>query len=303
MDSFVLLSGSSNEPLAKKVAGQLGISLGKMEREEFANKEVRVRILEDVKDKTVFILQTTINPAERYIIELALIADAAKRNGATKIVAIMPWFGYSPQDKVFRKGEPLSAQVIIKMLEASEIDEFVVVDIHSQEVLEMFSKPADHLSAMDVFIDRFKGKLSDEWVSVALDNGALERARLFSEATNLPLVTFDKTRDRKTGIVTFHALKGDVEGKNVITFDDYVSTGGTMFKSAEFLKKEGAKKCYYCITHLIVPETLERLEKSSVDKLIISDSIKLDLGFRIQDSRLEVVSVDEVIGEFVRGCN
>ncbi|MFC1780462.1 ribose-phosphate diphosphokinase [Patescibacteria group bacterium] len=298
MKKFILLSGSANRPLALKVAKELSIKLGRVEIESFPNNEIRIRIQENVKDKTVFIIQPTIFPAERYILELALLADGAKRSGAKKIVAIIPWFGYSPQDKVFREGEPLSGEVVIRMLEATAIDEFAVADIHSDLVLKMFKKKVHSLSAMSVFIDYFRKELDKSWVSVALDKGALERAEKFSKALKLPLVKFDKTRDRKTGEVTFHKLEGSVEGKNVISFDDFVSTGGTRIKGCDFLKKEGVKKYYDCVTHLIVPETTRKLEKSNIDKIFITDSIHLESKWKF--GRLKVLSIDRLIANFVK---
>lgn len=298
MKDFVLLSGSSNRPLALKVARELNIKLGRVELEEFACREVRIRVLEDVRDKLVFILQTTHDPAERHIVELALLADAVKRKGAKKIIALMPWFGYSPQDKVFREGEPLSSSVIIKMLEVMPINEFVVVDIHSNDVLRKFSKKVTSLTAMDVYIKHFKEKLDDSWVSVALDNGACERANKFAKSLKLPLVEFDKTRSRKTGEVTFHSLKGDVRGKNIITFDDYVSTGGTVIKGCDFLKKVGALKCYYCIPHLIVPSTADKIKRSSIDKMILADSINLDSN--LKGGNIKVISIAPLLAEFIR---
>jgi ribose-phosphate pyrophosphokinase len=299
MSKYVLLSGSSNRPLALKVAKELDTKLGRIELEEFACGEIRIRVLGDVKGEIVYIVQSTSSPAEIYLIELALIADAVKRKGAKKIVAIMPWFGYAPQDKVFREGEPLSSQVVIRMLETLPTSEFVVVDIHSTEVLKMFKKKVTHLSAMDTFIEYFKGKLkNDSWVSVALDNGAVERAGKFAKALKLPLVRFDKSRDRKTGEVTFHRLKGDVKDKNIITFDDYVSTGGTTVKSCDFLKREGAKKCYYCITHLIVESTAAKIKKSSIDKMFITDSISLDP--ELKGGNIKIVSIAPLIAGFIK---
>ncbi len=298
MKDFVFFSGSSNKLLGDKIVKKLGVSEGRLNIEEFPNREIRIRVIENVKDKNVFILQPTIYPAERYILELALIADAVKRKGAEKIVALIPWFGYSPQDKIFRKGEPLSIEVVIRMLESSSIDEFVVVDIHSLEILKMFKKKVYHLSAMSVFIDYFKGKLKGDWVSVALDKGALDRAKEFSNSLNLPLVKFDKTRDLETNEVTFHCLEGNVEGKNVISFDDFVSTGGTRIYGCEFLKKKGARKYYDCVTHLIVPETTDRLKVSKIDKIFITDSIHLDSERHFD--RLKVLSIDFLLAEFIK---
>lgn len=299
MKKTVLLSGSSNRPLSLKTAKLLGIKLGRAELEKFPNREIRIRILEEVKDKTVFIIQSTGSPAEYHIIELALLADAAKRKGAKKIIAIMPWFGYAPQDKVFRLGEPLSSKVIVTILESAPINEFAVVDIHSKNVLTMFTKKVHHLSAMPVFIDYFNGKLKGKWCSVALDNGARDRAFQFARKLNLPLVKFDKSRDRKTGEVTFHKLSGDVQGKNVISFDDFVSTGGTRIQGSAFLKSQGAKKYFDCVTHLIVPETTKKFENSSIDKIFITDSILLDSSFKV--NKLKTLSIAPILKDFIKG--
>lgn len=297
MTKDVLISGSSNKLLAQAISKKADIHLCEVELEEFANREIRLRVIGNVKGKCVYILQSTNYPAERNIIELCLIADAAKRSGAEKIIAIIPWLGYSPQDKVFREGEALSSEVIVRILESAPIDEFVTVDVHSQLVLGMFKKPIKHLSAMDVFIKHFKSKLDDSWCSVALDNGALDRADLFAKALNLKISKFDKTRDRKTGEVTFHKLEGDVRGKNVITFDDYVSTGGTTVKSCEFLKKQGAKRCIYCITHFIVPETFKKVKNSPIDQMVITDSINWD-DVDIPGN-MKVISIDALLTKFV----
>ncbi|MBU0976394.1 MAG: ribose-phosphate pyrophosphokinase [Patescibacteria group bacterium] len=295
--NHILISGSSNRPLAGKVAKGLGEKLGSIELEEFPNGELRVRILEEVKGKIVFILQSAIFPAERHILEMALIADAVKRSGAKKIVAIITWFGYSAQDKIFREGEPLSSEVVIKMLESTSIDEFATIDIHSPLVLKMFSKKVYNLSAATVFIDHFNGKLSRDWVAVALDRGAVERSEEFAKALSLPLVKFDKTRDRRSGEVTFHKLTGEVRGKNVISFDDFVSTGGTRLRGSKFLKDEGARRYYDCVTHLIVPATTKKLEKSSIDKMFITDSILLDKKWKYRG--LKILSVAPIISEFI----
>ncbi|MDD3646976.1 MAG: ribose-phosphate pyrophosphokinase [Candidatus Dojkabacteria bacterium] len=298
MKNKVLLAGSSNLPLARKIAKGLGVKLGKIELEEFPNGELRVRVLEKVKGETIFILQSANFPAERHILELGLIADAVKRCGAKKVVAIIPWFGYSAQDKVFRDGEPLSSKVVVRILESTEIDEFVTVDIHSPLVLKMFNKRVYDLSAASVFIDYFRDKLSGDWVVVALDKGADARAKEFSNALKLPLVKFDKSRDRKSGEVTFHRLSGSVRGRNVISFDDFVSTGGTRIKGSEFLKREGARKYYDCVTHLIVPKTTRKLEKSKIDKMYITDSILLDRKWKF--SKLKIITMASLIGDFIK---
>jgi len=297
MTNYVLITGSSLKPLASKLSKCLDVGLCKIEIDEFANKEIRIRVLDNVNDKIAFILQSTNYPAERNIIELCLIADALKRNGAKKVVAIIPWLGYAPQDKIFRDGEPLSSEVVVRILESAPIDEFAVIDVHSKLVLDMFKKPVRHLSAMNVFIEHFKGKLDESWCCTALDDGAVERATLFARKLNLNIAKFDKTRNKKTGEVTFHKLEGEVKDRNIITFDDYVSTGGTTIKSCEFLKEQGAKKCVYCITHFIVPETFEKVKNSKIDKMLITDSI--DWSERDIPGNIEVLSIDTLLSDFV----
>ncbi len=298
MNRKVILHGSSNLSLAESISSLSRIPLGKIEIENFPNKEIRLRVLEDLEGKDVYLVQSTNGRVNSYIIELALLADAAKRRGAKKITAILPWMGYSPQDKVFREGEPLSSEVVVRIMESAPIDKFAVIDIHSQLVLEMFSKPVHHLSAMPVFVKHFKGSLNkDEWVSVALDKGARSRAKLFAKELGLPLVQFDKERDRKTGEVTFKKLEGDVKGKNVISFDDFVSTGGTRIQASVYLKSKGALKYVDCVTHLIVPETTSKFPDSKIDEIYITNTINLKEKYRVE--KLKILDIAPVIAEFI----
>ncbi|MBN1331495.1 ribose-phosphate pyrophosphokinase [Candidatus Dojkabacteria bacterium] len=294
MKNAMIISGSSNNSLAKSISKYSKIPIGKTKVENFPNKEIRILIKEDLKEKNVFLVQATNGRVNSYIIELALLADAAKRCGAKKIIAIIPWLGYSPQDKVFRKGEPLSSKVIVKMLESTQIDKFILIDVHSKLVLKMFTKPVVHLSAMPVFVEHFKGKLEKtSWVSVALDKGARERAKLFSKELGLPLVQFDKERDLKTGEVKFKKLEGNVKGKNVISFDDFVSTGGTRIQASKLLKQQGAKKYIDCVTHLIVPETTRKFPASKIDEIYITNTIHLDTKFKTK--KLHVLDIGKLI--------
>lgn len=298
MNKKIIFPGSSNISLARSVSKLTKIPIGKIEIENFPNKEIRLRIIEDVRDKDVYLIQSTNGRVNSYIVELALLADAVHRLGAHKLIAILPWMGYSPQDKVFRKGEPLSSEVIVKMLESTPIDEFAVIDIHSKLVLSMFSKPVHHISAMPIFVKYFQNKLdSTTWVSVALDKGARDRAKLFAKELNLPIVQFDKERDRKTGEVFFKKLEGDVRGKNVISFDDFVSTGGTRIQASTYLKSNGAKKYIDCVTHLIVPETTAKFPSSEIDEIYITNTIHLNDKYKVD--KLKILDIAPIIAKFI----
>lgn len=297
MTKIKLFAGSSNPTLAKKIAKELKINIGKIELSEFPNKEIKLRIIDDVEKKVVFVLQSTCNLTERYILELGLICDALRRKGAKKIIAIVPWLGYSPQDKVFRDGEPLSSQVVVKVLESFEIDEFVVLDLHSNEILNFFHKRVWHLSASSVFIDYFRNKVNKKWCSVALDNGALERARLFAKSLNLQIARLEKYRNRNTGEIKFLKLEGSVYGENVISFDDFVSTGSTIIKASEFLNKIGVKKFFYCSTHLIVPEAMPKISKSLIEKLFVTDSVYYKK--QLYPAKIKILSLSKLFANFI----
>lgn len=271
------MSGQSNLPLSKSIAINTGSKLADVEIEYFANNEKRIRITSALAGKEAVLVQSTIAKPDEYIVELALLADAARSAGASKVTAVMPWFGYSPQDKIFRQGEALSSAVVIKMLEGVGIDEFHVFDLHSPLVQKMFTADIINHSAMPLFSSYFQDEIHDKenWVAVSVDKGSSERAEEFAKAVNLPIVRFDKARDLQTGEVTFLKLEGDVKGKKVIAFDDYVSTGGTLFKSAEYMKKRGALEYHFCVTHIVVESTLEKVAESSVDKLITTNSIHI----------------------------
>jgi ribose-phosphate pyrophosphokinase len=254
--------------------------LGETDIRVFPNLEIKPQINTDVSDKTVILYgscegSNNKTPGDK-ILEFLFLADAAKRSGATKVGAILPFLPYSPQDKAFLPGEPVSSHVIVKLLESSEIDEFWVVDIHNIETLNCFTKKVHHLSAIDLFAKYGKELMlkepADKYIVAAMDKGSLARNKYFAELLGLELVLFDKSRDKKTGEVTFHSLQGDVTGKVVFSFDDYTSTGATQIKAYEYLKNKGAKAFYTFISHIIVEGVIERLVNANIDAVITTNS-------------------------------
>jgi len=298
-----LLAGSAHPQLAKKIARKLKISLGKMEISKFPNGEKRIHILENIKNKKVFIVQPTIT--DENIIELCLIADAAHHKGAKKITAVTPWYGYSPQDKIFRKGEPLSSRVMAKIMEASGINQFIIVDPHSEKIKNFFSVSLLTLSALDIFCAFLKKRMrlnSKNFVVAALDKGDIVRSQRFAKKLKLPLVFLQKTpRDRETGRVEFLSLKGDVKNKNVLVFDDFSSTGQTLVKSAKFLRQNGALKIIACITHYFnIKGLAQTLQKSLISQFITTDT--LPLLKRNKFPKLTVVSVAALLAKAIKRC-
>ncbi|KKP70212.1 hypothetical protein A2X44_00695 [candidate division CPR3 bacterium GWF2_35_18] len=294
--NFSLVTGNSHSVLNTEIEKLLHIFHVQVELTRFANSEIRVYVQDtDVKDKNVvFVLQTLSKPVNDNLMELCLIADALKRIGVKKIVAVTPWLCYSPQDKIFRKGEPLSIALVAKLIESAGIDELWAFDIHSEEVIKTFNIPINNLSAMSLFIEYFQKQNLQGMVVACLDKGAEERAIQFASELKLPLIKFDKSRDRKTGEVTFHHLTGEFKGKHIVSFDDFASTGTTRIKAAQLLKNFGALSYTDCITHLFpIPETYQKLADSEIDSLFITNTIPILEQFK--SPKMRVFSVASII--------
>ena len=273
----IIISGSSNSEFAKSLSRNKNIELGEVEISCFANKEKRIRVRSDVKDKEVIIVQSGCGVQDEYIIEVCLLSNAVKNMGAKKISLVMPWISYSPQDKIFLKGEPLSSKVIINLLEQTEINKFYHFDLHSEKLFDFFRKPFVNLSTEPLFIDYFNSIVKDrtKWVVLGVDKGDYAKAGKFAKVLQLNLVKLSKTRNLNTGEVTFQNIEGSVEGKNVVVFDDYVSTGQTLIKSADYIKMKGANKYCFCVTHIIVENALPMIMESKIDRLFTTNSIHL----------------------------
>jgi len=276
-EKLLLVAGSSNQPLAQKIADLIGAPLGDTEVTIFPNKETRIRINEDLSGKNVYIVQSFSDPPDRMLMEFLQFTDAAKRSGATKIIGVVPWLGYSAQDKVFRSGEPLSSELVSRMLGTAGLDEMITLDLHSPLNLDHLKQAGiavTHLSAIDIFVEVFKqSKDIADWMVLCIDKGAEERSRKFSEELSLPLVTLRKNRDLADGTVTFEDFTVDLRGKNIISFDDFVSTGGSRIKASSILKSVGVKKYVDCITHgLLGNDAADKIQASLIDEMYITDS-------------------------------
>lgn len=270
-----IFSGSSNIALAKKIASNLNSSLGKIELSKFANGECRVWIKEKIEGQTVIVVQSFSQPSNEHIIEFLLIVDALYRLGADKILAVIPWMAYSPQDKVFRLGEPLSAKVIGSIISGSLVDRIFTFDIHNDSIAGFFSKPLEHMSGDKLFINEIKNsnKLGQA-VIVSPDFGAIKRSRVFANTLGLEQLVIDKTRDKKTGQVEIFGISGSVKGKICLLFDDFISTGQTAINTAAKLKEWGAKKVIFSATHHFdILGVSAKLQKSDIDQVLLSDTI------------------------------
>jgi len=292
-----IFSGSSNPALAKKVARKAKFKLGAVELSRFGNNEVRVWVKEKKVGKVV-VVQSLSEPTGNCLVELGLLVDALKRKGANSVVGVIPYFGYSKQDKVFRVGEPLSVKVIAKMIQVFGFERIITFDLHNLAILGFFDVPLVNLSAKDLFLNYFSKKSKKDLVVVAPDAGAVKSSTNFAESLGVDVGFINKKRDLGTGKVMIKGMVGEVKGKEVIIIDDMIVTGGTLIESAKFLKKQGAKKIIVGATHhLYVSGTQKKLDKSPIDKIVVTDTI----AQKDKSRKLKVLSVDKLIAEEVKG--
>lgn len=299
MKNAVLFSGSANRKLATEIVYHLGVNLGKMEIATFADSEKRVRIEENVTDKTCFVIASLSNPVDSHLVELCLIGDALKNNDCGKLVAVIPYYGYARQDKAHREGEGVSARVMAKLIEAVGFDKVITVDLHSDLVVGYFSLPLTHLFATKAFIEILH-KNKDDYIVVSPDAGAAKRAQHFAEELDVPLTMFEKKRNlNKLHELSKMKLIGDVKGCTAIMVDDVTTSGSTLVQGAHALKEAGAKKVIACVTHAdLVESAVKILQSSSLDKVYVTDSILLPAAYHFP--KLEVVSLASILAEQIK---
>ncbi len=276
MKDFLLFSGSSNLPLAQEVAKLLKIPLGKVDLTRFADGELRPWIEEDVRDKTVFVLESFSYPMDEHIMEMVLMGDAIRRGAPKTMVAVVPYLGYARQDKLHRPGEPVSARVIAKFIEISRYEEVITMDLHNDAVVGFFQIPVTHMSALDLLaVEGKKRSDTKNAVIVSPDVGGTKRARNLAYLLDVPMCVMEKKRylDRHD-VSEAYEIIGDVQGKTAIIIDDIISTGGTIAHSAKSLKDAGATSVIVLATHAVFAgEAKKHLESPSIDTIVITNTI------------------------------
>ncbi len=287
-----LISGSSNPVLTKKIALSLNSSLVNRDISYFSNGEKKISIHDNLRGENVAIIQSFINPVDESIIETLLIIDALERMGVRHVSLVIPWMGYSLQDKVFSEGEPISAKVIATLISNSYVKRVFLMDLHNDSIPAFFNIPTHYLSALEVFEAYLKSNLDlSESVIVSPDFGGLKRARKLAKRLSLPLVNIDKTRDLQTGEVTAVALHGDIKDKIAIILDDVIVSGSTVVEASSCIKNAGAKEAVFLSSHgLLTNNAVMDINNSLIDKVIITNTIEhLSLP-----NKFEILDVSEV---------
>jgi len=283
----IVIPGPASQELGRKIADLLKARIVPVGFKRFPDGESYIRLDGDIKGEEAVIVQTTSPPQDTHLLQLFLMIDTAKNLGAKKVTAVVPYLAYARQDKRFLFGEAISVETIIKLLEASGLDQFITVNIHEEEILEKIHIPARNLSAFPLLAEHFKEKGLAGAFSLAPDQGALEWAR---EADNVLKGGFGwlrKERDRLTGEIAVEKKRFDVRGRDVIVFDDIISSGGTMAKGVKMVKDQGARKVYTaCIHPLLAEGAEEKILKSGADGIVGTDCVP---------SSVSVVSVAPLI--------
>lgn len=278
-----IIAGSSHPALAAELVTALQVNqpqtrLISCEIGKFANGEKRVFVADEalVRGQQVCLLQSFSAPVDEMIIETLLLVDALERLGAREVSLIVPWMGYSLQDKVFRPGEAIAAKVVADLLSHSFISRIFLLELHNTSIPGFFAKPTYHLSTSDLFENYLRANLDlSNTVIVSPDFGGLKRARYFAKRLDLPLLNIDKSRDLQSGVVTAHAIHGGfVRDKIVVLYDDVIVTGGTVAETSELLKTEGAKEIHFLATHgIFCNDGLAKISTSPLDRVVVSNSI------------------------------
>ena len=293
---YKIFSGSSNRPFAEKIAGYLGESLGLVELKRFSDGEIWVKYLENIRGLDVFIIQPTIPPSDN-ILELLIMIDAAKRSSAKRITAVIPYFGYSRQDRKDQPRVSISAKLVANLITVAGADRVITMDLHAAQLQGFFDIPFDHLYGSSLFSGFFKDK-SKNLVVVSPDIGGIKLARSYATRLHCGLVVIDKRRPKQNQAEVVNII-GNVEGKDVLLVDDLIDTAGTVVSAVEALKKNGAKNIYGSITHpLLSGPALERINNSEITQLYVSDTIPLRSG--IKTNKISVITASEIFAEAIK---
>ncbi|MDA9163771.1 ribose-phosphate diphosphokinase [Rickettsiaceae bacterium] len=265
-----IISGSSNLCLAKRIATELGAEILETKIDNFSDGELRVQVLDNI-DTEVMIVQSTSSPVNNHLIELLLLVDTAKRAGAEKITAVIPYFGYSRQDRCTYKHGPISASLVIKMLEAAGVTKMITLDLHSSQLEGMFNVPITNFSTESIFFPALEGK--ENMLIVSPDIGGTARARNYSSLFGTDLAIVNKSRDANNEC-SMSEIIGNVDGKDCVIVDDIVDGASTLCMATELLLKNGAKNVSAIVTHAVLSgDSIKKIEQSALERIYVSDSI------------------------------
>jgi len=298
MNGLSIFAGNSNHVLADKISEYLAKPLGRLKLNRFSDGEIQVEINENVRRQEIYLIQSTCHPVNDNLVELLLLIDAFKRSSASRINAVIPYFGYSRQDKKVSPRVPISAKLVADLLENTGVHRVITMDLHAGQIQGFFNCPVDNLYAAPIIIEDIKTRHPEGVVVVSPDAGGVERARAYAKRLNASLAIIDKRRSAPNKAKAM-AIIGDVENKTAIILDDMVDTAGTLTEAGNVVMEKGAKAVHaYCTHPVLSGPAIDRINKSSLSSLVVTDTIPLSKEAENCD-KIETLSVSRLIGEAI----
>lgn len=294
-----IFTGNSNPRLAEEITRYMGIPLGSAEVGSFSDGEIQVEFKENVRGMDVFVVQSTCSPVNDNIMELLVMIDALKRASASRVTAVMPYYGYARQDRKVASRAPITAKLVADIITAAGADRVLTLDLHAGQIQGFFDIPVDHLYAGPIMAEAMKRELNGyECTVVSPDAGGVERARSFAKRLGSNLAIIDKRRSKPNESEVMHVI-GDVTDRDVVLLDDLVDTAGTLVKAAEALQEAGARNIDACCTHPVLSgQAVQRINQSRIRKLYVTNTIASDKKLS-SCPKLAVQSVAPLLGEAI----
>jgi len=302
MQRIKLFAGSSNPGLATKIANHLDLDLGKADVGTFSDGEVSVEIGENVRGCDCFVLQSTCSPANPHVMELLIMVDALRRSSATRITAVMPYYGYARQDRKVRPRVPITAKLIADLIQTPGTDRVLCIDLHAGQIQGFFNIPVDNVFATPVLLEAIRERHSGPVTIISPDAGGVERSRAYAKRLDADLAIIDKRREA-ANVAEVMNIVGNVEGRDCVMVDDMVDTAGTLAQGARALADAGANSVSAVITHPVLSgPAIKRIAESPLSELVVTDTIPLSPDAR-DCEKLKVVSIAPLLGEAIRRIN
>src|SRR5882757_5197013 len=301
-EKLKILWGTANEPLADEICAFLGIPRGQAHITRFADGEVYLQVLENVRGADVFVVQPTCKPVDEHLMELLLMIDALKRASARRITTVIPYFGYARQDRKDKPRVAISAKLVADLLTTAGAHRALVVDLHAPQIQGFFNIPVDHLFASPVLVDYFKKMQLPNLTVVSPDAGGVERARFFAKKVDAALAIVDKRRTDMNVAEVMNVI-GDVRGRTCLIIDDIIDTAGTLVKTADALVNAGASKVFACASHPVLSgPAIERISKSQLEQVVVTNTIPLSEAAK-QEPKIKVLTIAGLIGRAIQSIH
>jgi ribose-phosphate pyrophosphokinase len=295
---IAVFAGNSNPDLAGSICRYLDLPLGGAKVSTFSDGEIQIEIHENVRSKDVFVIQSTCAPVNHNLVELLLMIDAFKRSSARRITAVVPYYGYSRQDKKVAPRVPISAKLVADMLTVAGANRMITMDLHAGQIQGFFNIPVDNLFAAPVLIQYIRANFNGNLAIVSPDAGGVERARAFAKRLDADLAIIDKRRSAPNQAKAM-AVIGNVRGKVAVVLDDMVDTAGTLVEAAEALVQEGAREVHACCAHPVLSgPAVERIQQSYLRSLVVTDTIPLSPE-AARCAKIKTLTISELVGEAI----